>query len=287
MIGYRYIRTSKVDWRVHQGALIPLTMAHAVSLPSFLELLRLLFRYQALFIRWEERFDSLEDSSWWHIIKSEDENIELLSKNTRSKVRRGHRRFVSSLSSRREIFDEGFDVYSTAFDRYKTFEPMLSLTEFQKAINALPAETEFWAVREISTNQLVAFSENLVRDNACFYNTIWFKPEALRSYAGYIMFFEMNKYYLNHCRVKYVSDGTRSISHQTNIHEFLQEKFGFRKAYSLLRIRYFPGIGLIINLIYPFRRLFENRSLGVFQKISVLLRQESIRRSCLAIGRKI
>jgi len=149
----------------------------------------------------------------------------------------------------------------------------------------LPSETEFWAVRDKNNNELVAFSENMVRDNACFYNTIWFQPKALQTYAGYVLFSEMNKYYLNDRGLKYVSDGARNISHQTNIHEFLQQKFGFRKAYSSLRVRYFPSVKFLIFVIYPFRRWFANRSFGIFQKIAVLLKQESIRRSCLEKGR--
>jgi len=285
MIGYRYIRTPQNDWRLHHGALIPLNMPHSISVPSFLETLKLLVRYRALFIRWEDNFDELSDGEWWHIIKTEVENLDVLSKKTRYGVRCGQNRFVATHSTREEICDEGFDVYIAAFDRYETFEAVLSPAKFHEAINAMPAETEFWAVRDKKNNQMVAFSENIVRDDACFYNSIWFESNALKSYAGYLLFFEMNKYYLNDRGFRYVSDGARSISHQTNIHEFLQRKFGYRKVYSSLRMRYFPGVKIAIYIFYPFRRWFENRSFGFFQKIAVLLKQESIRRSCLARGK--
>jgi len=127
---------------------------------------------------------------------------------------------------------------------------------------------------------MAAFSENLVRDGACFYDTIWFEPESLKRYAGYALFYEMNKHYLNERDLRYVSDGARNISHQTNIHDFLEKKFGFRRAYARLRVVYFPGVGIAVRALYPFRRWFSRRSGGLLQKISVLLEQERIRRSC-------
>jgi len=281
MIGYRFFRTSQIDWRLHHGALIPLTMPNSITKPNRWDLFLLLIRHRALFVRWEERFDQIGFSEWWHIIKNESENLDSLSKKTRYGIRCGQRRFIAVPSSREEICNGGFDVYIAAFDRYETFEPMLSLTKFQEAINSLPSETEFWEVRDRESGEIVAFSENLVRDDACFYNTVWFGPAALKAYAGYVLFHEMNKHYLNDRGLQYVSDGARSISHQTNVHDFLQQKFGFRKAFSDLHVQYLPGIGLLVKFLYLFKDRFARSSYEFSNKISVLLRQEGIRRACL------
>ena len=93
----------------------------------------------------------------------------------------------------------------------------------------------------------------------------------------------MNKHYLNDRRFRYVSDGARSISHQTNVHQFLQEKFGFRRAYALLRVAYAPGIGLAVVLLYPFRHWIDKSTFGFLQKMAVVLEQERIRRACVNV----
>ena len=282
MIGYHYFRHRGSDWRQHHGALIPLGMPHVAPSLSFMGALQLLIARHALFIRWDEGFDQFGGGEWWHVIKDVPEDFPSFSKKMKNQVRRGLKFFDASPASRSEIFTEGYPVYCSAFDRYETFEEMFSEQAFHQAIMELPADTEFWAVRSRTNRKMLAFSENLVRDGACFYDTMWFEPEALSAYAGYVLIHEMNKHYLNERRLKYVSDGARSISHQTNVHAFLEQKFGFRRAYSGLRLVYFPGFGLVVHLLYPFRRWLQGRSQPWIQKASVVLEQERIRRACAA-----
>lgn len=284
MIGYRYFRDAGVWWRYHHGALIPLQMPHAAPLETAREIRGLLIRRRALFARWEEQFDRSRPTEWWHVIKDEPEELSGLSANTRSKIRRGAKRFEVRPATTDEISVEGHAVYRSAFERYDTFERPLSGRRFRRSIENLPPETEFRAVRERDTGRMVAFSENLVRDDACFYVTIWFEPAALGGYAGYLLIHEMNRHYLNERRLRYVSDGARSLSHQTRIQTFLQQTFGFRRAYARLRVVYFPGVGLAVKWLYPFRDRFERRSGALSRKIAILLEQERIHRACAGEG---
>jgi hypothetical protein len=241
---------------------------------------KLLRKHDAFLIRWDENFDGYTESEWWHVIKDSLETMDSLSASTRSKVRRGLRRYLCAPCSRAAVIAEGFPVYASAYKRYTTFEPCLDESRFIEAIYQLPVETEFWSVRDLDSGRLVAFSENVVRDNSCLYNTIWFTPDGLKKYSSYALFHEMNKYYLNDVGLKYVSDGTRSISHQTNIHEFLQAKFGFRKSYSRLHVIYSKWLFPLVVLLYPFYFFLRLMPGSLFRKISVILEQERIRRSC-------
>lgn len=281
MIGYQFFEIGGFAWRKHHGALVPMSMPH-VSISNRGKGIRwLLVQHRAFLARWEEDFDQAGSGDWWHVIKSDQEDLSALSKKTRNQVRRGAKEgFQAGLACRKEIRSEGYSVYRASFERYKTFEDMYSKEAFEQAIALLPGQTEFWSVREEGSGRMVAFSENLVRDNACFYVTMWFRPEALKRYAGYLLIHEMNKHYLNERRLRYVSDGARSISHQTNIHEFLERKFDFRRGYARLRVVYAPGVGLAVWLLFPFRKWFNGPSAPLLQKISVLLEQERIRRAC-------
>ncbi|MEX0373722.1 hypothetical protein [Spiribacter roseus] len=281
MIGYKSIVYAKVVWRRHYGVLVPVQMPHAIPDKLSSHKVRLgLVRTGSMLGRWEELFDQVGETDWWHIIKDDLEDLSNLSSNTRSKVRRGLKNYQVAPESRQVVVNEGYEVYRAAFRRYRTFDQLLSALDFQDAVESLPAQTEFWVARSLKTGQMVAFSENLVRDGAVFYDTIWFNPTALKSYVGYALFHEMNKHYLNGRGFRYVSDGARSISHQTNVHQFLQEKFGFRRAYARLRVAYAPGIGMAVVMLYPFRRWIEKSKLSLLQKISIVLEQERIRRAC-------
>ncbi|MGM0906946.1 MAG: GNAT family N-acetyltransferase [Pseudomonadota bacterium] len=260
---------------------MPLTLPHNMGSFSVSDAKSLLKKTNAFFIRWESSFDSVHETPWWHIIKSDNEHIEELSSNTRSKVRRGLKKYSCYVIERERVISEGYEVYEEAYKRYDTFENRLSREAFKEAIVSLPRQTEFFGVIEKESDKLVAFSENYVDNGACFYLTIWFSPEHLRKYSSYALFHEMNKFYLNERKLNYVSDGARSINHDTNIHDFLISKFGFRKAYAKLNIVYSPFVKLITVLLYPFKNAIKKVPISFSKKLSVLLEQERIRRACI------
>ena len=91
----------------------------------------------------------------------------------------------------------------------------------------------------------------------------------------------MNAYYLNEMKFKYVNDGARSIFHETNIQEFLIQKFQFRKAYCKLHLSYSYKFKMIILLLYPLKSIIGFFNNTFAKKVSSVLKQETIRRSFL------
>ena len=89
----------------------------------------------------------------------------------------------------------------------------------------------------------------------------------------------MNNFYLNKQGFRFVNDGARSISHETNIQNFLIDKFKFRKAYCRMHVMYSLKMSIVIRLLYYLRFLFICRNPIFFKKINSLLIQEEIRRS--------
>jgi len=282
MMGYVWFEEQDFAWRRHHGTLIPIAMPHVEPHIRKRDALLKMFKYGGLLIRWDEEFDSGSTGNWWHVIRTSPLPMEELSANTRSKIRRGMKRLDTVRLGAEEVAKRGYDAYRSAYERYTSFEKPMGQTAFRQAIRALPEFTEFIGVAEKSTGDLVGFSENVVRDDACFFNSLWFSPRGLRSYASYVLLYAMTNYYIADRGLAYVSDGARNISHETGIHEFLQEKFRFRKAYSNLRVIYAPGVGLTVRVLYPFRHLIDKPQTGFGKRLAVLLRQEEIRRSCLA-----
>lgn len=281
MIGYEYFVSNGIHWRRHHGSLIPLSMPHVEPALSEKEAAVLLAERNGRLIRWETDFDTPEQGHWWHVIKTERENMGCFSGNTRSKIRRGLKNFSCGPVSREDICAQGHAIYVSAYERYSTFEKRLTGNAFRQAVEALPPETEFWAARDNATGELAAFSENLVRDGATFYVTMWFPQPALQKYAGYALIHSMNKHYLNERGLKYVTDGARSISHDTAIQKFLIDKFQFRRAYARLHVAYSTWLAPGVHSLYPLRGLFSRANGRVARKLSVLFEQERLRRACL------
>lgn len=284
MIGYTYFKAAGLLWRENQGVIMPLSMPHRMSEMSEINAKRIMDGRSSLMIRWDSGFDKYDSSDWWYVIKDRDDGLESLSRNSRSKVRRGKKAFESRQCAEEDILHYGYDVYCSAFARYTTHEKCYDRNKFVQAIKSLPEGTEFWSVRDRVTGKMVAFSENFVQDNACLYNTIWFEPSGLKRYSAYALFYAMNSHYLSERKLKYVSDGARNLSHKTSIHDFLEKKFGFRKAYARLNVEYEIWLAILVFLLYPFRSILRKMPLVFFKKASVLLKQEEIRRKCAELS---
>lgn len=281
LIGYKFFYKNNVTWRDNQGGVFLLSSPLLLTAFSARDAVEILNEFSGFFLRWESEFDSTQKSEWWHVIKDDNPAIESLSSSTRSKIRRGLKKYECSVVSREYILKEGYEVYKNAFSRYSTHEKLFDMRRFKNAIINLPEKTEFWGVMDKKDGALVAYSENYVDEKCCFYNTIWFAPSSLKKYSSYAVFYKMNKYYLEEVGLDYISDGARSLSHSTNIHDYLISKFGFRKAYSKLNVCYRPWLKVIVSLCYPFRSLISAVPVSVFRKVSIILKQEEIRRNCI------
>ena len=279
MIGYKVFSHKNLCWRYVHGALVPLSLPHVEKRIDVKEAKQILKKSKSLFVRWEPDFDIIEETDWWHVIKDNPEVLGDLKKKVRNMVRRGCKSYCVERCDRSFVVQRCYSVYKKAFSRYDTFEARISENDFRKAIEELPVNTEFWAVFERESRELVAFSENYVSDGACFYVSVWLDPDHIRKFSGYALFHEMNKHYLNDIGLKYVSDGARSINHDTSVHDFLLSKFGFRRAYTNLSIVYSRKVKVIVSILYPLRAVIARLPGKTFAKVGVLLRQEEIIRS--------
>lgn len=234
---------------------------------------------ECLYVRWDNNFDRIDEHTWWHIIRdsSTSTSLDSYSSNTRSKIRRGCKSFRCIPIERSEL-TQAYDIYSKSFDSYDTHEIKSTFGEFTLAIESFPKCSEFWGIFSVENNCLVGFSDHYVESNTCFVNSIWILPGALKRYAAYAFFYEIIRHYIDERGFHYVSDGARSISHDTRIHQFLIDKFRFRQAYSFLCVEYVCWLKLIVFVLYPFRNAFAMFDAVFFRRLCILLRMEHFRR---------
>tara|TARA_B100000795_G_scaffold129410_1_gene96432 strand:- start:837 stop:2540 length:1704 start_codon:yes stop_codon:yes gene_type:complete len=260
-------------WRKYNGALVPLSPPHIDV--DVIDIDKKINDTNSYFARWTSDFDSKLENSFWYVINDVPMTIEDYSRNTRSKIRRGLKSCAVKLVTRSEIKEFGFTSYRKAFLRYNTNISPKNHADFMKEIDDLDGKWHFWAIYNIN-NVIIGYSQNKITDNYCDYSTIKFHPDFLHIYSSYALFYTMNQYYLNENNFRYVNDGAKSMSHDTNIQAFLIQKFKFRKAYCKLHLYYPPKIHVIVNFLFPLRFLISKIKFGVFKKINVLLNHEYI-----------
>ena len=273
-------------WRSYHGALIPWTPPHLGVNILRDEIYADIIKSKSYFARWTTNFDTKTQSPFWYIINDKKVDLENYSVNTRSKINRGFKKLAVKKVSKNELINEGYNVYLNAIKRYNVVLNKISKKDFLDEINNLNKDWEFWGVYSLSHNKMVAYSMNRIVDDYCDYSTIKFDPSYLKDYSSYVLYYSMNKYYLNDCNFSYVNNGTRSISHQTNIHDFLIDKFFFRKAYCEMEIMYSPFFKFLVNTFYSFRSLISIIPFDFFRKLYVVLYQEEINKFCKLVFSK-
>jgi hypothetical protein len=154
--------------------------------------------------------------------------------------------------------ENGYEVFVEASNSYKIKAVPPTREEFNRRID-YSVENEYWGCYDIESNKLVAFSMNAVSKESCEYRTMKAIPAYQKQYAYYGLIYEMNRYYLEERKLKYVNDGGRSITNHSNIQPFLIEKFNFRKAYCHFDMHYQWWPGMVVKALYPFRKLIKVR----------------------------
>ena len=278
----RTIEYKNIVWKKYHGALIPNTAPNVEINLTKEESKELLKKTNAYFLRYTNNWDTKNKSEFWFVIKDGKEDIDFYKSKIRNQIKKGLKNCIVKKVPCEEIAKCGYEVYKKAFDNYNTTLTIASEEKFYE--DTLKNKNyDYFAVYSRLENgnedKMIAYSSNLIEDNSCNYKTIKFDPDYLSLYPSYALIHEMNKYYLNELSLDFVNDGARSISHDTNIQNYLIQKFDFRKAFCKLNIIYRWDIKLLIKILFPFKNIIKRYNNKITNKLSVLLLQEEIKRS--------
>ena len=260
--------TMNTQYRLYKGAWI---FAHDPHLEQKLSEneKKTIFSRGGLMIRNCFDFDCGVNTSFWYVIKDSFGGMEELSSKMRNQVKKCYKTMRVQKISSETLLKFGYEVYVAATDNYKIKAVPPTRSEFELRINNAE-ENEYWACFDIETELMVGFCMNKVTKESCEYRTMKAIPEYQKKYAYYGLIYEMNRYYLEERRLKYVNDGARSISNHSNMQPFLIDKFNFRKAYCNLNIYYKWWFGFAVKTLFPLRKFIKN------SKVRAILDMESM-----------
>lgn len=265
----------------YKGMLIPADAPHRHTRADEKNARLLLKKSGALMLRTTFNCGHTGNRSFYYVVKQHFGGLEELSPRDRNKVRHALRFFDIHPSTAQEIgCNGGYDIYKAAYSGYgTTVDNVMDCKQFQ---SSLSSEYEYWICREKNSNRPAAYAEIRMMDDACEIRMIKADPEFTHNgyYVLYGLYYEICRHYLSERSMKYVSNGSRSITAQSNVHEHLIRRFHFEKMYCDIRIIYRHWFGLLVKIAYPFRGLFHGN------RIKSVLRQEAMQRECLRMTSK-
>ncbi len=267
-----------IEWRRYNGALIPRTPPHIEPAPEDVARGKKLGGYR--FMTYTTDFDCGEELPWWYVIKDDPIDLQLVKSSVRYKINKGLRYVDIRRIDHRQWGEELYHCYSRAQERYRAHEGSVSREDFIQDLQQDPSEYYGAFFRE--TGQLVAYVKNVVQGDCVNMSVIKYDPEYLKYQISAALTYQVIHDYINEGRCKYVLDGQRAIRHKTNIQEYLEDYFGFRKAYCRLQMVYSPMMKPAVTFLYPFRSLIE-RLAGervLLNNVASVLKMEEIRRAC-------
>ncbi len=209
------------------------------------------------------QFDCKQETNFWYIIKDSIGGLEELSSNVRRKVRRSLEQFDYRLIDKNTIRDQGYSIIQDTYKNYQIKDRSMSQKIFDKYLDYCNNnEYDYWGIFNKEENRLVGFCAVHIWNNCCEFGKtgIYSQYKKQSFYPYYGLYYKMNEYYLNQHHFKYVTDSSRSITEHSNIHQFLEQNFNFRKAYCHLQVTYNWWFGIIVRLLYPFRTFVPSRN---------------------------
>ena len=232
----------------------------------------ILLKQGGLFVRNTFDFDRAEESSFWFVINDSYEDIEKLASRVRNKVRHAQKAFNYCQIDLSLLKEKGYPIMAETFADYTSTDRSMNETIFIDYISGTPFD--YWGIFDKETTELIGFCCVRLWDKCCEYDLsgikTYFKHNATYPYYG--LYQTLNQHYLQKCQYKYVSDGSRSITEHSGIHDFLIENFHFRRAYCQLEVHYCWWMKIAVNMLYPFRKIIT------LPRIKAILNMEAMHR---------
>lgn len=264
-------------WKYYNHAAVPTTAPHEKINFSALKSGEIwsIEGKHPLLIRWVTDFDCNHETSWWYVIKDNPTTLEQCKKKVRKEIRKADKNFEIKVIDPFEYEEDIKRVYHAAVAGYEKPDVPLFLKQLKKQ------EDEEWiGAFERETGQLVAYKVGKLHKDFVEMITAKVNPEYSACSPMLALNFYQIERYINSGLYRYMSNGARTVLHQTGYNDYLEQKLGFRKAYCKLNIKFRPEIKIAVKGLYPFRKVLKKMDRFSFiRQVNGILEMESILRN--------
>lgn len=231
-----------------------------------------------LLARWTEDWDCGEETNWWYLIKDEPLELASMKAKRRYEITKGERHFEVRRIEARDYADELYRVTVAAYAAWpEKYRPRVDEAAFKAGVGSWE-ERVLLAAFERESGRFAGYAGLIeAEDNVAFSVLRTDQADEKAGVNAALVAGVLRLYGERLSPSFYVCDGERAIRHETAFQDYLEKYFGFRKAYCRLRVRYRPGFGPIVRLLYPFRALFRGRT-NLSSQIAGVMKMEQIRR---------
>ncbi len=221
-------------------------------------------------------FDCEQETSFWYVIKDRFDDLDALSGNTRRKVKRSLEHLEFKQIGIDLLRTQGYGILKATFDDHTVSDRFLTTKNYQEYLDSCEKETyDYWGIFDKESGQLVGFCTVWLWPDACEIGKIAVLPTYKRqspAYPYYGLFYSLCQHYLQAKHNRYITDGSRSITEHSHIHDFLIEHFHFRRAYCKLDVHYKWWMKIAVKLLYPLRKTIP------LPRIKAILNMEAMQR---------
>lgn len=231
-----------------------------------------LLKQGGLLVRNTYDYDQQDESSFWYISKDRFLGFEELTPKCRNKIRKANKNYSYRIIETKELQEVGFHIYKENLLSYDPKNDKVKKSDFMSFF--IEGITECWGCFLADTDTMIGFAINYNWQDACDYELMSILPKYKHNttYPYYGLIYAMNAYYLQKKQMKYVTDGTRTITEHSQIQDFLIQNFNFRKAYCKLEVHYCWWLSTAVKLLYPFRNIIT------LPRIKAILNMEAMKR---------
>lgn len=264
------------SWKILKNTLIPKNILQEFSEFELRSVKKLLNTKGYYFASYTSSFDQKEISDFWYIINDTPLTLEDYSRKVRYEIKQSLNRCNLKIVNPGENWDTLFTLYNSALNGYKNYNYRLNFAQFKEEIFSQIDKIDIWLISK-TNNTAVGYAYIIKNNKYIDLYDIKIDPNNLDCLPIYNLLYHINIYYLSERSYQFISDGRKSMFHETTFQSFLEKKFLYRKAYSKLHIEYSTIISLLIPLIRFFKfiiLLFPN--FGPFKKLTLLINYDQI-----------
>ena len=273
-------------WKYYNYAMIPATPPHETPNMHLVENgdIWKIDGCAPLLARWTTDFDCGYETEWWYCIKDTPLDIDALSSKRRYEINKGKRNFEVKRINPAEFWEEMYEATLQAYSERPSSGNINTNKEiFKERVEKWQEPIIVIAAFSRESGVLSGFAFLIEYDRFVDFNMLRTVPSSEKFAVNAAIVTGICDYYkerLSKGDGFYISDGARNILHQTAFQSYLEKYFGFRKAYCKLHIKYRKGIGIIVNMLMPFRKvLYKLQKIDLIRKITGILSMDEISRT--------